>query len=53
MLGPYVKVQSAETLHRLLAYLGATRAQLAAFDEQRNRCGQGTTLRLVRAARTC
>jgi hypothetical protein len=42
MLGPYVKVQSAETLHRLLAYLGATPAQLAAFDEQRNRCGQGT-----------
>ena len=42
MLGPYVKVQSAETLHRLQAYLGAIPAQLAAFDEQRNRCGQGT-----------
>jgi hypothetical protein len=42
MLCPYVKVQSAETLHRLLAYLGATPAQLAAFDEQRNRWGQGT-----------
>jgi hypothetical protein len=42
MLGPYVKVQSPDTLHRLLAYLGATPAQLAAFDDQRSRCGQGT-----------
>jgi hypothetical protein len=39
--GPYVKVQSADTLHRLLAYLGTTPAQLAAFDEQQSRCDQG------------
>lgn len=32
MLGPYVNVQSSETLRRLLADLGATPAQLAEFD---------------------
>jgi hypothetical protein len=42
MLGPNVKVQTGDTLHRLFAYLGATPAQLAEFDEQRRRCGQGT-----------
>jgi hypothetical protein len=42
MLGPMVKVQSAETLHRLLAYLGATPAQLADLADCTRRWGQGT-----------
>jgi hypothetical protein len=42
MLGPMVKVQSAATLHRLLAYLGATPAQLMEFDDCNRRWGQGT-----------
>lgn len=42
VLGPYVRVQSAETLRRLLAYLGATPAQLAEFDNSNRRWGQGT-----------
>ena len=41
-LGPFVPVQSAETLRRLLAYLGATTAQLADFDSAVRRWGQGT-----------
>jgi hypothetical protein len=41
-LGPLVRVQSAKTLHRLLAYLGATPAQLAAFHNCQRRWGQGT-----------
>jgi hypothetical protein len=32
MLGPHIRVQSAETLRRLLAYLGATPAQLAELE---------------------
>ena len=31
-LGPFVRVQSAETLRRLLAYLGAAPEQLADYD---------------------
>jgi hypothetical protein len=42
MLGPRVRVQSEETLHRLLAYLGATPAQLAEFENCNRRWGQGT-----------
>jgi hypothetical protein len=42
MLGPIVKVQSAATLHRLLAYLGATPAQLAEIADCIRRWGQGT-----------
>jgi hypothetical protein len=42
MLGPSIRVQSAETLRRLLAYLGATPAQLAEFDNCHGRWGQGT-----------
>lgn len=42
LLGPFVTVQSAETLRRLLAYLGATAAQLADFDSVVRRVGQGT-----------
>jgi hypothetical protein len=41
-LGPFVPVQSAETLRRLLDYLGATPAQLADFDSVVGRWGQGT-----------
>ncbi len=42
MLGPCVKVQSADTLHRLLAYLGATSAQLVEWENCNRRWGQGT-----------
>jgi hypothetical protein len=41
-LGPSVTVQTAETLRRLLAYLGATTAQLADVDSAIHRRGQGT-----------
>jgi hypothetical protein len=43
MLGPMVKVQSAETLRRLMSYLGATRAHLAELEDCIRRWGQGTT----------
>jgi hypothetical protein len=42
MLGPRVKVQSAGTLRRLIAYLGATHAQLAEWVNCNRRWGQGT-----------
>jgi hypothetical protein len=41
-LGPMVKVQSAETLHRLAAYLGAASPQLAELADCIRRWGQGT-----------
>jgi hypothetical protein len=41
-LGLFVTVQSAETLRRLLAYLGATTAQLADVDSAIHRWGKGT-----------
>jgi hypothetical protein len=41
-LGPFVPVHGAETLRRLLAYLGATPAQLADFDGAVQKWGQGT-----------
>jgi hypothetical protein len=49
MLGPQLKIQSADTLRRLLAYLGATPEQLADFDSSYRRWGQGT----VQITRTC
>jgi hypothetical protein len=42
MLGPQLRIQSADTLRRLLAYLGATPEQLADFDNSHRRWGQGT-----------
>ena len=42
MLGPRLRIQSAETLRRLLAYLGATPEQLTNFDDSHRRWGQGT-----------
>ena len=42
MLGPFVHIQSAATLRRLLTYLGATPDQLAEFDSSHRRWGQGT-----------
>jgi hypothetical protein len=42
ILGPYVKVQSVETLRRMLAYLGATAEQIADLDQCHRRWGQGT-----------
>jgi hypothetical protein len=50
-LGPFVPVQSADTLRRLPAYLGATPAQVADIDCVVRRCGRGTvrfTLQPVR-----
>jgi hypothetical protein len=41
-LGPFVRVQSADTLRRLPAYLGATPEQLANYDNCQRRWGQGT-----------
>jgi hypothetical protein len=41
-LGPFVRAQSAETLRRLLAYLGATPEQIANYDDSHRRWGQGT-----------
>jgi hypothetical protein len=41
-LGPFVPVHGAETLRRLLAYLGATPAQFADFDGAVQKWGQGT-----------
>jgi hypothetical protein len=42
MLGPQVRIQSAATMCRLLAYLGATPEQLAEFDDCHRRWGQVT-----------
>jgi hypothetical protein len=42
MLGPQLRIQSAATLRRLLAYLGATPEQLADFDGAVQKWGQGT-----------
>ena len=42
ILGLYVKLQSVETFRRLLAYLGATPAQLAEFENCHRRREQGT-----------
>jgi hypothetical protein len=42
MLGPRLSIQSAATLRRLLAYLGATPEQLADFDSSHRQWGQGT-----------
>ena len=42
ILGPQLLIQSAETMRRLLAYLGATPEQIAAFDSSHRRWGQGT-----------
>lgn len=42
MLGPRIRVQNTRTLHRLLAYLGATPSQLAEFENCNRRWGQGT-----------
>ena len=42
MLGPQLRIQSADTLRRLLTYLGATPERLADFDNCHRRWGQGT-----------
>jgi hypothetical protein len=42
MLGPQLRIESAATLRRLLAYLGATPEQIAEFDRSHRRWGQGT-----------
>jgi len=42
MLGPQLRIQSATTLRRLLAYLGTTPEQLADYDNCQRRWGQGT-----------
>jgi hypothetical protein len=53
-LGPFVPVQSAETLRRLLAYLGAAPAQVADFDCVVADVGKALSgSRFSRSARTC
>lgn len=42
MVGPYVKVQSVDTLRRMLAYLGASPEQIEDFNRSYRRWGQGT-----------
>jgi hypothetical protein len=42
VLGPRLNIESAATLRRLLAYLGATPEQLADFDDSHRRWGQGS-----------
>jgi hypothetical protein len=42
ILGPQLRIQRAETMRRLLAYLGATPEQIADFDRSHRRWGQGT-----------
>ena len=51
MLGPQLRIQSAATLRRLLAYLGATPEQLAHFDSSHRRWGQGTVSITVQPGR--
>jgi hypothetical protein len=41
ILGPYVEVQSVDTLRRMLTYLGATSEQLADFSTSYRRWGAG------------
>jgi hypothetical protein len=53
MLGPFVRVQDAGTLRRLLAYLGGTPGQLTEFDYALRACGQGTVSITLLIARTC
>jgi hypothetical protein len=54
MLGPQLRIQSAATLRRLLAYLGATPEQLADFDNSHRRWVRALSRsRFSRAARTC
>ena len=45
MLGPQLRIQSADTLRRLLAYL-ATPEQMADFDRSHRRWGQGVSITL-------
>ena len=42
VLGPYVRVESAATLRRMLTYLGATPEQFEDFSSSYRRWGQGT-----------
>jgi hypothetical protein len=43
VLGPWVKFPSEETLAKALRYLGATDEQIAAHQNQMERCGQGSS----------
>jgi hypothetical protein len=43
VLGPWVKFTSEETLEKALRYLGATDEQIAAHQNQMERCGQGSS----------
>jgi hypothetical protein len=54
MLGPQLRIHSAETLRRLLAYLGGTPEQLAAFDSSHRRWVKVLSRsHFSRAARIC
>jgi hypothetical protein len=49
-LSPYRDVASDETLVRMLRYLGATEEQIADYEDQRRRWGQGSVHVTVLAA---
>jgi hypothetical protein len=49
-LSPYRDVASDETLVRLIRYLGATDEQIANYEDQRRRWGQGSVHVTVHAA---
>jgi hypothetical protein len=42
VLGPWVHVGTDETMVRMLRYLGATPEQIADYEDQRRRWGQGS-----------
>jgi hypothetical protein len=42
VLGPWVHVTGDETVLRMLTYLGATKAQLAEYEDHRRQWGQGS-----------
>jgi hypothetical protein len=43
VLGPWIRFQSAETLERVIVYLGATEEQIAEHRDGMRQCGQGSS----------
>jgi hypothetical protein len=50
VLGPWVHVSNDDTMMRMLRYLGATQEQIAEYEDQRRRWGQGSVHVTVWAA---
>jgi hypothetical protein len=50
VLGPWVHVSNDDTIMRMLRYLGATQKQIAEYEDQRRRWGQGSVHVMVLAA---